>query len=92
MQKLDYKTFNDLLLNYKEVLNNIKESNNIDFLYKHMVTKLTNYLVIHVKEEDIQRAKNSINSFIDSLPKKNHLKLYYRFYYLIAKIYGKVKK
>lgn len=92
MQKLDYKTFNDLLLNYKEVLNNIKETNNIDFLYKHMITKLTNYLVVHVKKEDIKKAKNSISTFIDSLPKKNYLKFYYQLYYLMASIYGKVKK
>lgn len=96
MQKLDYKTFNDLILNYNDVLNNIQYKNDVTFLYKHMIKKLNNYLIRHVKKEDKSKAKESIKSFIDefSLSKNNKtwLKFYNKIYYLFASLYGMVRK
>lgn len=96
MQKLDYKTFNDLILNYNDVLSNIKYKNNITFLYKHMIKKLNNYLIRHVKKEDKLKAKESIKSFVDefslSKNKKAWLKFYNKIYYLFASLYGMVRK
>ena len=96
MQKLDYKTFNDLILNYNDVLNNIQDKNNVTFLYKHMLKKLNNYLIKHVKKEDKTKAKQSIISFIHNfhLSKKQKVwfKFYNKIYYLFANLYGMVRK
>ena len=96
MQKLDYKTYNDLILNYKDVLNNIQDKNNITFLYKYMVKKLNNYIVKHVKKEDKAKAKKSIISFINdfnlSKKQKAGFKFYNKIYYIFASLYGMVRK
>ena len=96
MQKLDYKTFNDLILNYKDVLNNIQNKKNITFLYKYMIKKINNYLIRHVKKEDKTKAKKSIISFINdfylSKKQKTWFKLYNKMYYLLAHLYGMVRK
>ena len=96
MQKLDYKTFNDLILNYNDVLNNIKDKNNIAFLYKHMIKKLNNYIIKHVKKEDKTKAKQSIISFINNLHLSKKQKIgfnfYNKIYYIFASLYGMVRK
>ena len=96
MQKLDYKTFNDLILNYNDVLNNIQDKNNIVFLYKHMIKKLNNYIIKHVKKEDKTKAKQSIISFINDLhlskKQKTWFKFYNKIYYIFASLYGMVRK
>lgn len=96
MQKLDYKTFNDLILNYNDVLDNIHGKNNVFFLYKHMIKKLNNYLIRHVKKADKKRAKKSVISFINEINlsknQKTLLKIYNKVYYLFASLYGMVRK
>ncbi len=96
MQKLDYKTFNDLILNYSDVLNNIQTQNNILFLYKYMIKKLNNYIINHVKKEDKSKAKKSILSFINEFHLSNRQKRWFQFYnkiyYLFANLYGMVRK
>lgn len=96
MQKLDYKTFNDLILNYHDVLNNIQTKKNIIFLYKYMIKKINNYLIKHVKNEDKRKAKQTIIFFMNgfNLSKRQKLwfKFYSKFYYLLANLYGMVRK
>ncbi len=96
MQKLDYKTFEDLILNYKEVLKNIKVQENISFLYKHIVKKLNNYLLTKVKKEYYKKGKQEIKALIDDFKinkkAKLSLKFYNCVYYIGGQIFIKLKR
>lgn len=51
MQNLNYKTFSDLILNYKNVLENIDTTQNIKFLYKYMIKQLCNNIIKHIEKK-----------------------------------------
>lgn len=94
MQKLDYKTYNDLLKNYYDILNVIEPKHNINFLLKYMIKKANNYLINHIKPEDYNRGKNEINEFINNMDinklQKYYLKYYNKVYYLLIRCYKKI--
>lgn len=87
MQNLNYKTFSDLIKNYKNVIENIDVNHNINFLYKYMIRQLCNNIVKHVKKEEIALARKDIDDFIIYINEKNRvrtLKYYYKTYYSIV--------
>lgn len=85
MQNLNYKTFSDLIKNYKNVIDNIDKDSNVKFLYKYMIRQLCNNIVKHVKKEEIEQARKDIDDFICYIGEKNQsLKFYYKIYYSIV--------
>jgi len=95
MQKLDYKTFNDLILNFREILKNINLQSDSIFLHKHMIKKLNNYRVTRIKKEDQRVAKKDVKLFISEMNinnmQKNRIKFFNNLYCFGAGIYGKIK-
>lgn len=96
MQKLNYKTFNDLILNFRETLKNVVSYSNLSFLYKHMIKKLNNYMVTRVKKEDYKRAKKDIKKFVSEIDtsnfQKKRLEIFNGIYCFVANVYGRIKK
>lgn len=96
MQKLNYKTFNDLILNFNETLKNVDSDSNLTFLYKHMIKKLNNYMITRVKKEDYNKAKDDIKKFISGIDinglQKNRLKIFNALYCFSATVYGRIKR
>ena len=82
MQNLSLKTFKDLLLNYKSVVEqnpNLMINNyTIDFFLK----AATRYVIRELKKEDHKGAKKEIKKFLNDLYKQNFLSYSYYLYYL----------
>lgn len=95
MQCLDYKTFNDLILNFRRALTTIKSTQNINFLYYCMIRKLNNYRVTKLNKEDRKRAKKDIKLFISDMKlnsvQKNRIKIFNTLYCFSVSVYGKIK-
>ena len=87
MQKLNYKTYTDLIKNYNFTLKNIKDNKNKTFLHLYMIRKLNNEIGKHVEEEHIQSAHQEIITFINNLEVSNTIK---RIYYIYNNVYKKI--
>lgn len=94
MQKLNYKTFKDLIKNYEEVLSNIKTTKSLDFLYKYMIKQLNNNVIKHVSEEEKAKAYEDIDKFINTFEVKNKASYirYSKMYLKIADFGAKLLK
>lgn len=97
MQNLNYKTYKDLLTNYKSVVDDFKTHKNINFVYSFMIKKACNYIINNIKKEDLISAKKNLSDFIEYLYynncirtiRKNYYMLYFLLYYNFFKWFKK---
>lgn len=94
MQNLNLQTFNDLLFNYKYVVEQLNKSKKYLFIYKTMIIKLNNYAIKNVDKKDYKVAKREINNFIKNLKVKNKktLKIYNFIYCFVNIFYPRRKR
>ena len=95
MQNLNYKTYADLLKNYKYVITDFQSDKKKYFLHLYMIKKASNYIVNHLKKMEINKGKQELRNFINFLYYDNYIKkirknyylVYFTIYYNIARIY-----
>lgn len=98
MQNLNFKTFSDLLENFKYVLKDKICMNEYYFIFNFMLRKSINYLVMNIKKEEIKECKKMYDTFFENLCliknisgfNKIILKIKYQIYCLIARAYKKI--
>ncbi|MGM9882455.1 MAG: O-antigen ligase family protein [Bacilli bacterium] len=91
MQKLNYKTFVDLIKNYNYVLENIdgKIPKSLKF---YMIRKLDNTIIKYVDEKEYQKALDNLTDFINKNFNSKMYITYHRIYFIMVKVYGRMKK
>lgn len=93
MQNLTLKTYNDLIINFKQAIYDIEK---IDFKTKNlMLRKLINYIVNNLTLDEEQIALKNFRDFVDMSFKndvflKKLVVLKYSIYFRVAKLYKKV--
>ena len=96
MQKLNYKTFTDLIKNYKVTLQNIVDKKSKTFLHLYMLRKLNNEICKHISKDSIALADSDIITFIEEMNisnfKKTMYKIYNKIYRKIVNIYVIIKR
>lgn len=93
MQNLNYKTYEDLLKNYEYVIRDFKSYKNIYFVYFFMIRKACNYIINHLKKEDLHKAKKKVKDLIEFLYSSNCIGKIRRSYYLFFfEIYYNITK
>lgn len=72
MQSLNYDTYQDLITNYKKV---IEECEADGKLTKRIIEKLNKYIAKNLKSRDIKKAQNDCMKFLNSIKKINQVQI-----------------
>lgn len=99
MQDLNYRTFSDLLKNFKTFLDENKYYKNSNFIYSFMMRKSINYIVMNIDNKDYRKCENEFNEFKEYLYKYKNMNMFekvlfelkYFLYFLLAKSYKLLK-
>lgn len=88
MQNLDYKTYEDLIKNYRYIITNFHKKRNLSFVHLYMIRKASNNIIMHVKKSQWQKGKIEFKKFINFLYYNGYIsKIRKRFYLVFFIIY-----